>query len=147
MITATNSSQSVYGHEYCIKTGLKKNPTLSFNSAQCYTVSLICAKDEITSYYSHLSPFCVTFCHFYNPNLSELLLFFKNHSPFGSRACFQFMRMQINCEDFDPGTVDEQQQPDVFLMQKMFSRPVQILETITQTRPLIHPRHNSSNQG
>lgn len=82
----------------------------------------------------------MTFCHCSSPNLSELLLIFKNHSPFGCRACFQFP--QLNCEDFDPSTVDEQQQ-DVFLMQKMFSRQVQILETITLSRPLIHLRHNS----
>lgn len=53
----------------------------------------------------------------------------------------------MNCEDFDPGTVDEQQQQDVLLMQKMFSRPLRILETTTQARPLIHLRHGSHNPG
>lgn len=34
---------------------------------------------------------------------------------------------------------------DVSLMQKMYSRLVKIVETTTQTRPLIHLRHNSCN--
>ena len=156
MITAKDSVRHWYRHEYCVKTDLELVQTCSLTFQRVpHRLSNRCQKQKqppIRDICLHSMWQSVIFPA---PNLDCLscycsFFFFyssKNHLPLGQRACFQLMWTSMNCEDFDPGTVDEQQQQDVLLMQKMFSRPLRILETTTQARPLIHLRHGSHNPG
>lgn len=96
--------------------------------------------------------FCVTLTFFPVQISVNCYWFSKSIHQLAEGACFQFRRTQLQCENFDPGTADAQQQQDVFLNAKYVYQAAtnpgnNNTHYIHSSLKLIYFRHNSYQLG